>query len=147
MYHQSTRKISQLNQPFRAGVLLFLILCLLISCPVKRELKASFFQPVPAGSPSAPSPYPQQMVGHVSSADFELACTKVVHSILDEVDPNTFFQQFDLKSPAVYLALSLAGLYLLFLAATGNKTFHNAFPGGTMAAKIPLFLRYRQLVI
>jgi hypothetical protein len=147
MQNQYTYKNSHKSLPLRATALLFLTLCLLISCPLKRELKAAFLQHVPVGNQSAATQFPKQMVGNVSPADFELACTKVVHSILDEVETNSFFQQFDFKNPAVFLVISLAGLYLLLLAARGNKTFPHAFPGGILAAKIPLFLRYRQLVI
>ena len=147
MPNQYTSKNSHNSLPFRAAALLFLTLCLLISCPLKRELKAAFLGQVPAGNQSAAAQFPKQITGHVSAADFELACTKVVHSILDEVETNSFFQKFDFKNPAVFLVISLAGLYLLLLAARGNKTFLHTFPGGILAAKLPLFLRYRQLVI
>ena len=147
MQNRYTHKNSHKSLPIRAAALLFLTLCLLISCPIKRELKAAFLQQVPASNQSAAAQFPKQMVGNVSAADFELACTRVVHSILDEVETTSLFQHFDFKNPAVFLVISLAGLYLLLVATTGNKTFHNAFYGGTLAAKIPLFLRYRQLVI
>lgn len=71
----------------------------------------------------------------------------MVHSILDEVETNSVFQKFDFKNPAVFLVISMAGLYLLLLAARGNKITQHTFTDGILAAKIPLFLRYRQLVI
>ncbi|KAA5547848.1 hypothetical protein [Adhaeribacter rhizoryzae] len=147
MQNQYSFKNSYKSRPFRAAALLFLTLCLLISCPIKRELKAIFSLPVPAGSHSAATQFPRQITGNVSAANFELACTKMVHSILDKVETSSFFRNFDFKNPALFLIISLAGLYLLLLAAKGNKILLPTFSGGILAAKIPLFLRYRQLVI
>ncbi|MGV3589797.1 MAG: hypothetical protein ACO1OF_22510 [Adhaeribacter sp.] len=147
MQNQYSFKNSYKSRPFRAVALLFLTLCLLISCPIKRELKAIFLPPIPAGSHSVAAQFPRQITGNISATNFELACTKMVHAILDEVETRSFFRNFDFKNPAVFLIISLAGLYLLLLAAKGNKILLPAFPGGILAAKIPLFLQYRQLVI
>ncbi|GEO03997.1 hypothetical protein AAE02nite_16610 [Adhaeribacter aerolatus] len=147
MQNQYTLKNSLKSFPIRAAALLFLTLCLLISCPLKRELKTAFLGHAPTGNQSAAAQFPKQITNNVSAYDFELTCTKVVHSFLDEVETNSFFQKFDFKNPAVFLVISLAGLYLLLLAARGNKNIPHTFPVGFLAAKIPLFLRYRQLVI
>jgi hypothetical protein len=147
MYYQSTHRISQFNQRLRAGVLLFLTLCLLISCPLKRELRATFAQPNPPVNQAAPSHYPKEVVSNFSSTDFESICTKVVHSILDEVDPASFFQKYNFENPAVSFAIALAGFYLLLLASRSTSILHYTFPSDILAAKVPLFLRNRQLVI
>lgn len=70
MQNQYTSKNSHKSLPFRAAALLFLTL-LLISCPLKRELKAAFLGQVPTGNQSAAAQFPKQMVGNVSAADFE----------------------------------------------------------------------------
>lgn len=84
---------------------------------------------------------------NLAPAAWELPCIKTVQSILDEVETNSLFQQFDLKNPILFLSLSLAALFLTVVAGTGKSRLAHAFSGGVLTAKIPLFLRHRQLVI
>jgi hypothetical protein len=144
---QSTPKCRISQQPFRALALLFLMLCLLISCPLKRELKSVLTQDVPAEHPASAAQQARHAIASITPANLELACAKTVHSILDEVETSTLFQHFDFKSPVLFLALSLAALYLLAVASSANAPLYNAFSGGVLTAKVPLFLRHRQLVI
>jgi hypothetical protein len=144
---QSTPKYRNHRQPFRALALLFLMLSVLISCPLKRELKSFLVADVPVESPASAAQHPKQIITHIAPADFELACAKTVHSILDEVEPRFLFQDFDFTNPILFLAVSLAALYLSLVAGRGKTGFPNAYPAGALTSKVPLFLRHRQLVI
>ena len=147
MTNQSTPKFRKTQHPFRALFMLFLMLCLLMSCPLKRELKSAFLPDVPGHNAAAAGKQLRQVKQAITLAELELACAQTVHAILDEVETSAFFQHFDFKNPVLFLALSLAALYLLAVASTGKTTLHHAFSGGVLTAKIPLFLRHRQLVI
>ena len=67
--------------------------------------------------------------------------------MLDEVETSALFRHFDFKNPILFLALSLAALFLTVVADTGKTRLTHAASGGVLTAKIPLFLRHRQLVI
>ena len=143
----STPKFRNHQSPFRALALLFLMLCLLVSCPLKRELK-SVFSPGTATENLAAGPQlPKLSNRNLSPAAWELSCIKTVHSILNEVETRFLFQGFDFKNPLLFLALALAALYLSLIAGRDKTGFPNAFPGGVLPAKVPLFLRHRQLII
>jgi hypothetical protein len=147
MTNQSTPTFSKTRRPFRALFMLFLMLCLLMSCPLKRELKSAFLPDVPGHNAASADQQLRQVKHTISPAEQKLACAQTVHAILDEVETSAFFQHFEFKNPVLFLALSLAALYLLVVASTGNTTLPHAFSGGVLTAKIPLFLRHRQLVI
>ena len=143
----ATLKIGNYQHPFRALALLFLMLCLLVSCPLKRELK-SVFTPGTATENLASGPQLSKLSTRtLTPAEWELPCIKTVQYMLDEVETSSLFQHFDFKNPILFLALSLAALYLLVVASSANAPLHHAFSGGVLTAKIPLFLRHRQLVI
>jgi hypothetical protein len=144
---QSTPNYRISQQPFRALALLFLMLCLLISCPLKRELKSVLTQDVPAEHPASAAQQARHAMASITAANLELACAKTVHSILDEVETSSLFQHFDFKNPILFLALSLAALFLIVVDGKGKIRLPNAFSGGVLTAKTPLFLRHRQLVI
>lgn len=134
-------------QAFRAGALLFLMLCLLISCPLKRELKSILLEDAPAGQPVSVAQQPKAAVANLSPAENLLDCARTVLSILEEVEPGSLFQHFDFKNPVFWLAVSLAALYLVALAGSGKSLLPIACCGGALTAKVPLFLRHRQLII
>jgi hypothetical protein len=141
---QPTPKYRNHQQPFRALTLLFLMLCLLISCPLKRELRSVLLPEVPV---EHPAPKSKATIANIIPADLEVACAKTIHSLLNEVEPRFLFQDFDFNNPVLFLAVSLAALYLSLIAGRGKTGFPNAYPAGALTAKVPLFLRHRQLVI
>jgi hypothetical protein len=134
------------SQPLRAGMLALLMLCLLISCPVKKELKSILLGGAPVESSSA-AHQPVKSEGAVFQASGAEACLQACRTILKEMQAASFLQQLDLKNPLLFLAFTLASLYLLLAAAGGQSLLHNSFAGEALAAKIPLFLRHRQLII
>jgi hypothetical protein len=144
---QSTPNYRISQQPLRALALLFLMLCLLISCPLKRELRSVFTPGTSTESLASGPQLPKLSNRNLTPAGWELPCNKTVQSILDEVETSSLFQHFDFKRPVLFLALSLAALYLLAVASSANAPLYNAFSGGVLTAKVPLFLRHRQLVI
>lgn len=142
-----TPKTGNPKASLRALALLFLTLCLLVSCPLKRELRAAFLEGEWTAHPAAAVQQARHTLNYELPADLEQVCAKAVQAILDEAAVQALSEQFNFNNPVLFLAISLAGLYVLLAGATGKTTLHNAFPGGVLAAKIPLFLRYRQLVI
>lgn len=143
----STPKSGNLQQPFRAAALLFLMVCLLISCPLKRELRSMLLEPAPTGHPVSAAQQPKPAVANLSPAENLLACAQTVHSMLEEAELSSLFRHFDFKNPVLWLAVSLAALYLLAIAGSSKATLSHAFSGGGLTAKVPLFLRHRQLII
>lgn len=145
----STSKSIRRNtkQLFRASALLFIMLCLLVSCPVKRELKALLLP----GSSLAGKALPQAIQGPsaslLASAEVGRDCAVLVKNLLEEAENAALGQQFPFAAPVLWLALSLASLYLLLAPAARKVSLQNAFDGAALAAGIPLFLRHRQLVI
>ena len=135
------------TQLLRATALLFVLLCLLISCPVKRELKALLL-PASAGTqtgipqPAMPAAAPLQLAEQAA-----LTCALQVENLLEEAGNATLGQQVSLNAPLLWLAVSLASLYLMLAAPARKVLLQHAFAGAALAASIPLFLRYRQLVI
>jgi len=147
MLNQTTRIKSENTLPFRAAGLLFLMLCLMISCPVKRELKSIFMADVPVSGSSSISQFPKQITNSSGETDFEIACAKTGQSLLDEAKINPLFQKFSFQNPFFFLAFTLAGLYLLLTGSGTTPRLLNAFSGNALAPKTPLFLRHRQLLI
>lgn len=142
---QHTHKINFRSQPLRASLLVLLMLCMLISCPIKRELHSILLKDAPVES----NPTAHQQVkkhGPAFQASVAVACVKTVQTLLEEMEIPSF-QKLDLKSPLLFLAFTLASFYLLLVGSSGKSPLRHSFSGGSLAGKIPLFLRHRQLII
>lgn len=135
------------RQLFRATALLFVLLCVLISCPVKRELRALLLPVSAAAQTGIPQPALPPAAPLQLAEEAALSCAVQLENLLEEAENAALGQQVAVVAPLLWLAVTLASLYLM-LASPARKVFlRHAFAGAAQAAGVPLFLRYRQLVI
>ncbi|MGV3641511.1 MAG: hypothetical protein ACO1NZ_13380 [Adhaeribacter sp.] len=145
---RATKSIrSNTKQLYRASVLLFIMLCLLVSCPVKRELKALLLPDTALAGKAFPQSAQGPGSSLLASAEVATDCAVLVKNLLEEAENVALGQQSLLTTPVLLLAFTLASLYLLLAAPARKVLLQNAFAGSALAAGLPLFLRYRQLVI
>ena len=130
------------NRSGLSWALLFLITCLILSCPIKLELRAALniaraANPLPAQSAVAQEvPTLQQL---------QETCKAAELALLDKIDLESAQAQVLLKAPFV-LALVVLPLLLQLLyygrGAPFNKEHKNLSP-----SSIPLFLLHRRILL
>lgn len=147
MVRATKSKHRNTKQLFRASALLFIMLCLLVSCPVKRELKALLLPQTALPGKALPQSAQGPINSLLASSELAPDCAVLVKNLLEEAENVALGLQSFLTVPVLWLAFTLASFYLLLAPAAGKVLLQNAFAGTALAAGLPLFLRYRQLVI
>ncbi|MDO1449272.1 hypothetical protein Q0590_23545 [Rhodocytophaga aerolata] len=132
---------------FRSMFLAVLMLCLLLSCPLKQELKRAFSKSAPVENGTASQKKAKSLVYDFDQKATTVACSMAVYSILADTELNPLLKNFAVKNPFFLLAASLASVYLLLITERGRKVIPPAFSGNFLAGNTALFLRLRKLLI
>lgn len=127
-----------------ASVFVLLLLCMLISCPLKRELRA--WMGIPSVEHTVPkqaallSNLPQSFQSITDNCRAEFA-------VLDHIELGSVQAQVLLQNPlAFFLALALPGL-LFLLYGSGETASYTKYCGFPLQTSIPLFLRLRKIIV
>lgn len=132
---------------FRSMFLAFLMLCLLLSCPLKQELKRALSKNAPVENSTASQKKDRSLVYAFDQTSATVACSMAVYSILADTEVNPLLENLAVKNPFFLLAASLASVYLLLITERGRKVIPPAFSGNFLSGNTALFLRLRKLLI
>lgn len=124
-----------------------LMLCLLLSCPLKQELKSALSKRAPVENSTASQKKTKNLGYAFDQTTATLTCSMAVYSILADTEVNPLLENLGVKNPFFLLAASLASLYLLLLTERGRKVIPPDFSGNFLAGNTALFLRLRKLLI